>query len=145
LWPDAFAKIGQREGFDVEGEGARNLGLGILKLAILIDRGSAIFTENELIAILKAFEFAFDRPQARLHQALRFSDVTPKPQEYRAGSIPRGDIVVKAALLRASFPNGGDKQDEPEILAVRDLGNGDVISHYLNHPMRPVSIRPSIL
>src|SRR6478672_1649868 len=79
LWPDAFAKIGQREGFDVEGEGAWNLGLGILKLAILIDRGGAILTQHELVAILKTFQFSLDRPQARLHQALRFSNVAPKP------------------------------------------------------------------
>src|SRR6185436_12842224 len=52
LRSDALAKVGERECFDVEGVGARELRFGVLVLAILFDRDREIFGDDELRTIL---------------------------------------------------------------------------------------------
>ena len=135
--------------------------LSLLVFSILFECDRAVFGDDELRAILKGFEFAGDAPETGFQFFLRFENLAPDLERNAAGGVAGGGVTEKAALLCAPLSHRGDKNDEPQILAVGNFGDGDVAAQsfinvllgacrtYLNlftsDLIRPLSINAIIL
>src|SRR6185369_2370898 len=115
LRPDSFAKVGQRECFNIHRVRARELRLGLLVLAILLERDRTILRHDELRAILECFEFAGDAPETGFDPFLSFECLAPDFERDRAGGVACGGVAEKTALLRAALADRSDEHNQPEI------------------------------
>ena len=106
LRPNSFTKIRQRDCFDVERVGARQLWFGFLMFAILFERDRPVFGDDELRAILKGLEFAGDAPETGFDFLLSFEYLAPdfsviEPVALRAeASQKSGPVAFGARGLR---------------------------------------------
>ena len=112
--------------------------IGVLMFAILFDSDRAILSDDELRPILKRFEFAGDSPETRSDFFLCFENFAPDLKSDGSGGVARGGVAKETSLLRAAFAHRGDENDEPEIFAVGNFGDGDVTAQSFLGPMRPL-------